>query len=224
MIVTDEVKAKIHKALEAADGNVAAASKILDVSDRDLWEAIRYNADLRARWTPHLAERPSGAVAKVPSAKPSAADDAAKMAAEDAVLRQGLEKVGLPANLSQKAISMRQFHGKQYAKCIDIIGAGVVMTYLSLLDMLDDANKKVLDPEAYNLEPEDIPQWLDQRVALLKEVREYHDRYTKAALTRAILEQKKAESTGGRPQSRKPGFAPMIAIKGEKVEIRESNA
>jgi len=214
MRLTPEIKSQIHAALEQTGGSYRKAAPILGVPASELKDALRQDNDLRTRWCPGFS----------PSQRSQSLEktDSEIMRAEDSQLRQGLESMGLSTKQSQIAISLRQFHGRHYAKCIDIIGAGVIKTYLGLLESLDDINEQLANREAHSIEPEDVPMLLEHRIALAEQIGRMHDRWSKAALQRAIIEEKKANMDGtNKATQRKPGFSPML-LKADNLTIHEA--
>jgi hypothetical protein len=216
-----EVAGEIHRAMEEAHGDTALAAQNLGITKQQLWGLIHKNEELKNRWGNHHfkpTEKTEAVTLHRPILTPAELEEAKAIRREDKLVERGLEKCGISGGKLSMAMALQQFHRAHFRTAIDLIGGGMVVQYLGMLDMVNRieeelANKPDLPREAMLRE---------HHTRLLDLIPKYFDRANQATLTQAKVRALKNASQGGKPGPTKPGFSPLINVQpGGNVTITD---
>jgi transposase-like protein len=232
-MITPDEKARIHAALEKTGGDYGAAAEIIGIERGQLSAIIHNNKDLKLRWTTprEFTTPPSDAVTisrpVIPTAAPAPAlpsdeEIARAIEREDALVRKGMEAIGVTGPKLDTALALQKFHQKHFQRAIELLGGGITKQFIDLMSEVESINKElagVLTPQRELLLRED-------RSRLLDLMNKFYDRANQAVLTQAkveVLKKQAKEGAGGGKKTGKPGFAPLVAVKAEgNVTITET--
>lgn len=149
-------KAKIHEALERANGNRSLAATFLALTSEELKKRITSCTELKLVWgngaspsAPNDVDTVSRPVKN--SIMVSAEEDdeiAAQLMKEDVKLSKGLQELQLTQGEQEIGRALFKFNQKHFFKSMDIIGGGVTRAHLKLQTQLDEIGERLKEVRA----------------------------------------------------------------------------
>lgn len=222
--------AKIDKAMTEADGSRAGAAKLLGVAYVQISQAISRHPILRASWlqkddnyitpvesdSPRLTNRHPPLEVSVKTDDEIRAGELTKIenrtiaVGPDKALSRSLHKLGFRAAEVEKLLTVEEFAGQHFTKTLSLMHGGVVKASIRAMLLLEKIEEEYLQDE--NLSEKDRIFYWDVYFRLLESLRALGSQADKAAITRALINQRK-----NAPGLGKPGFtAVQVNISKEK--------
>jgi len=204
--------------MEKANGVVKDAAIFLGYETaKELHDVIRNNSVLSIRWgkpkdgTRAGSTEPPGSEAVIHRAPPKEsgeepiplADDTEAMAAfekEDAAVKRGLEKMGLPQSAAELAIACQNQQRRHFRTTLESMGGGINRQYWIIMGEIDKINRRLDDSDCAFQEQVVLRE---DRRALYDIQSKFFDRAMQDALVRAKVYQisnagkKKTEKSKG---------------------------
>lgn len=210
--ITVEEIAQINKAMEAVQGNRAAAAEIVGIEKSRLDRAIITTPALTARWktTEALADgevviNPVTTINRTPPV-PLGLSSADRMAIElstgEKKINKSLAKLGFKQAEITAISSIEEFAGQHFQETLSIMHGGLLKSAMRLMLLAERIEQTYLQDD--NLEEKERDWWWSRYFQILENLRGMNEQTNKAALTKAIIEIKKKEGGG----LGKPGFSP----------------
>ncbi len=230
-MITDQLRADIHAAMEKTGGNGQEAAALLGMTKTQLWNHIHRDPTLKANWTKkgmvatetesELIHRPALPLNVTPEEWITAQEVSDALAKEDLAFRTGLDAIGVTGERLKLVVALQQFHGRHYTRALDLIGGGITKLFTDLMVEVDKINKAL---ESGALEPEREMLLRKDRADLIEAMGKTYDRASKAVFTQAVIKHK----LQNKKESRKPkGYLNIEAHPGSKVQVvaeRQSTA
>jgi hypothetical protein len=234
---------QIDLAMEQAAGIHKVAGKLLGCTRIELLTAISKSPALAAKWTKEkqthevvMAEQtvsrtpPLTREQLAPPVTPSDMVLAEQLAIEDAKFRKGLESFGFDKQDLEYAYELQKFHGKHYARAVDLLTGSMTVTAVRLDRLIQNLIKQLTatkiaaglggvdaskDEDLRETEKMYLKAITDACTALTNMAKTAHEGSAIRAKIEMWKEQVKAAKAA--PSKARPGFAPLQA---QKTEIR----
>lgn len=217
MIAADKV-AEIDQALVACQGDRTAAATVLQMEVTELTKAIHNNADLKLRWGDSRRTTPEPGTELVihRPAPPEEQAVAEALDREDAIVRKGLDGLGLDAGALNLAMAMQKLNRKAYASLLDMMCGGMAYDNIRSREVINDIEKELKEEKELDAAREMMLR--DHHVKLLDLRIKQAAQYQELELTRAKVE---ALKKGKKDAPKKPkGFLAIQAQPGSQVNVK----
>ncbi len=221
--MTDELFNQIHEAMQAAGGNAPKAAEILGCPSKKLYNWIHHTPELKAVWTrKSQIERPPGVEIEIhrPVPPPKTRDQAIAEALgkEDLSIKKGLSAIGVTGAALDLAVALQQLHQRHFQSTIEMLGGGVTKQFIECQAEVEAITRRInADPP-----PENEGLLRMDRQKLMELMLKFYSAANGAVLTQAKVKQMSSASHGN-ARAGKPGFAPLIAIKADNVQLTETS-
>lgn len=219
--------AKIHKALEATEGSLPPAAELLGVSYGRLKMLVDGTKKLRSQWRKDKRD---------PNSPPLQPEDLLDRTAPRAVmltqdeknalalkmqnrkhLTKSLARLGFNDKQLESVTAIEEFAGQHFNETLTILNGGCVRQSIQLMFTAQHLEQTYLQRE--DLKESDRKFWWDTYFRILENIRMMNDSAQKAALTRAMIDIKKAQVL----QQGKPGFGGVQIQINNVDKPKESN-
>lgn len=218
--LTPDELALVDKAMRAAEGKRADAAKLLGVAYVQLSQAISRHPVLRSTWivkdddyvepvesdNPRLAHRsPPGEVTvrtddEIRARQLTRVENKVVAVGPDKQLSKSLGKLGFRTEEVDKLVTVEEFAGQHFVKTLSIMHGGVIKGAMRVMLLLERIERDYLSQD--DLSDADRNFYWDVYFRLLESLRALGSQADKAAITRALVNQK-----GRNPGLGKPGFS-----------------
>jgi hypothetical protein len=216
-MLTDDLRARIHAAMAQAHAKTHDAAKLLGMPWQTLQKYIREDEELNAKWSRKpkpppgeeaLIHRPVTSDQSQPVISPEedAAEIARRLEAEDALVKEGLQAMGLNGDAQQLAIALQKFHGTHYKRSLEMLGGGMTKLFFEIWAELKKVNVEIAAAQ----EPSMQMILRKDRAVLIEAAQRIFDRANKAALTMAVARHKMSDRGPSEKSAGKPAFGPLL--------------
>lgn len=212
-----------------ADGDRATAAKYLGVAYIQISQAISRHPALRSQWikkddnyvdvvasdSPRLTDRhPTGEVRTSDEIRATAltnVENKQVAVGADRSLSKSLSKLGFRANEIEKLTTVEEFAGQHFTKTLALMHGGIIKGAMRIMLLIEKIEADYLQDD--NLSDEDRKFYWDIYFRLIESLRSLGEQSNKAAITRALVNQK------GKPNGLpKPGYTAIQINVGKKDE------
>jgi Bacterial regulatory protein, Fis family len=215
----EDIIPRIHAAMEECDGDIARAARILHITGPALRSKLQCNSALKLRWLSTKVE-PAPAPAEIhrpelPAGEPDdiLKEDARALLKEDALVRSGIESIGVTGKELELAVNLQKFHRAQFRNVLNLLGGGLAKQFIEIMqevrhitELLSNVAESPVRSET-SVDYEGILR--KDRATLIGLMNGMYDRALQATLVAAkIAALRGGKSPDGRP-ARSPGFGQM---------------
>jgi hypothetical protein len=241
---------EINAAMERFGGQIAVAAMVMGRDIDDMTKEIKGCEELKIRWGKSINTPPTQAetVHRPPleveellelqdTAPEPSADEMAMVKGftqEDALLKDGLQRLGLDDQEAIIAMELRNFYKTEFVSTIQILGGSMVRVCLKLQTQLGEVTSRLSEVrqgmKQQNLGPisrlalmDEEKYLLDAYIRMSDQIRRMFDTSQRAVMLQAAIrfKIKQTENNQTRPALGKPGFSPFLSNNGPPQETND---
>lgn len=223
----------LNAVLEKFNGDRDLAAVALEKTRHAIDCAINVDPDLKLRWgkgagsagvlaQPNALNRPVNGGISV-----SQEDKALmkSMITEDALLAEGLERLGLTPEEVQRAVGMQQFGQNQFVQSVQIVGGSMTTICVQLTSQLKEViqrlnevradMKKCATPITRAVLVEEERYLSESLIGMAEQVRRMSDTAHRGMMLQAMIRFKLSGRREGKDKMPKPGFSTSIPVESQ---------
>ncbi len=225
--LTATIRQDIHAAMEKTGGHSRQAALLLGIKKQQFDWWLYNDPELRLKWVGRsktgrrkskVLPPPKAVVIHRPPPVDEMAENASAIAKEDALVKQGVEALGIDQARIAMVESWRQLHGRHYKSCLDLVSGGITHQFI---DTSFDIKKLTEDIDRIASTGDPLQQ---NREAMLRQDRQklleiqgrMHDQVRKGVIDKATIEYK----LNAGKKKKQPGYLAIQAQAGSTVQVK----